>query len=64
VKGRHIRTFKGSTTNGVIDLEWDLRDKWGRKFKEGSFHGWFYIRYPGDKHYRQPAKAWFNRIGG
>lgn len=64
VKGRHIRTFTGNTTNGVIDLEWDATDDRGRKFSGESFQALFYIRYPGDKRYGPPVKAWFNRIGG
>ncbi len=63
VKGRHIKTITGSTTNGMIDLEWDLTGEHGKKFKGDSFDGFFNIAYPGDIHPNAPAADRFNRIG-
>lgn len=60
--GKHLKTITGSTTNGVINLEWDLKDDHGKKFKGDSFEGAFYVTYPGDTHTNSPAKDTFNRI--
>jgi len=60
--GKHLKTITGSTTNGVINLEWDLKDDHGRKFKGDSFEGAFYVTYPDDSHTNPPAKDTFNRV--
>lgn len=64
VKGKHIKTITGSTTNGMIDLDWDLTGEHGNKCKDGSFDAIFYVTYPGDTHTNAPARTTFNRIGG
>jgi hypothetical protein len=61
-KGKHLKTITGSTTNGVINLEWDLKDNHGKKFKGDSFEGAFYVTYPDDTHTNEPARDYFNRI--
>jgi len=61
-KGKHLKTITGSTTNGVINLEWDLKDDHGTKFKGDSFEGAFYVAYPGDTHTNAPAKDTFRDL--
>jgi hypothetical protein len=61
-KGKHLKTITGSSTNGVINLEWDLKDDHGKKFKGDSFEGAFYVIYPDDTHTNAPARDYFNRI--
>jgi hypothetical protein len=61
-KGKHMKTFTGSTTNGLIDLRWDLRNKRGRQFKGDSFEGAFYIIYPADTHTNAPVRDTFYRV--
>lgn len=61
-KGKHLKTITGSSTNGAINLEWDLKDDHGKKFKGDSFEGAFYVMYPDDTHTNAPAKDTFNRI--
>jgi hypothetical protein len=63
IKGQHIKTIIGSTTNSMIDLEWNLTGERGRKFKDNSFIGLFYVTYPDDVRSNAPAKTQFNRIG-
>jgi len=61
-RGKHLKTFTGSTTNGVINLEWDLKDDHDKIFKGDSFEGAFYVIYPDDSHTNEPARDTFNRI--
>jgi hypothetical protein len=42
-----IKTFTGSTTNGVISLEWDLRDDHGNAFTNNSFQSSFTVTLTG-----------------
>jgi hypothetical protein len=63
VNGKHLKTIIGSTTNGMIDLDWDLTDEHGKKFNGASFEGAFRVAYPGDKTPGPPAKATFNKVG-
>lgn len=61
-KGTHIKTITGSTTNGLIDLEWDLKDEHGKQFEGDSFGGFFHVTYPGDTHVNAPAKKEFTKF--
>src|SRR5579885_782691 len=63
LKGQHIKNIIGSTTNGMIDLEWNLVGEHGKKFKGNSFIGLFYVTYPDDVRSNVPAKTQFNKIG-
>lgn len=63
-KGKHIKTITGSTTNGMIESDWDLADEHGKNFKEDSFDGFFYVTYPGETLTNAPARKNFNRLGG
>jgi hypothetical protein len=61
-KGKHLKTITGSTTNGMIELDWDLKDDHGKKFMGDSFGGAFYVMYSGDTRTNAPARDTFNRI--
>jgi hypothetical protein len=61
-KGKHIKTISGTTTNGRIDLNWDLTDERGGKFKGDSFDGLFFISYPNDSRKNPPAKYRYFRV--
>jgi len=62
-KGKHLKTITGVATNGMIDLDWDLRDEHGKKFEGTSFIGVFHITYPDNITTNAPAKDWFNYLG-
>jgi hypothetical protein len=62
-KGSRLKVITGSTTNGLINTNWDLTDRRGRKFKDDSFDGFFYVTYPDDKSSNAPAGDRFNKIG-
>jgi len=63
-KGKHIKTITGSTTNGMIESDWDLTDERGKKFKDDSFDGFFHVAYPDDIQTNAPTRKNFNRLGG
>ncbi|MGC9942932.1 MAG: hypothetical protein ABSE48_13960 [Verrucomicrobiota bacterium] len=43
---KHLITFKGTTTNGIIDVEWNLMDDRGNKFTNDSFNSVFNVTLP------------------
>jgi hypothetical protein len=45
--GAHIKTFKGTTTNGVIRVHWDLIDDRGNRYTNEAFDSVFQITLPG-----------------
>lgn len=63
LKGKHLKSITGVSTNGTINLEWDLKDDRGKKFKGDSFRGSFYVMYPDDTRTNPPARDIFNRVG-
>ncbi len=63
LKGRLVNDISGSTTNGVINLAWDLTGLDGRKYTNNSFISSFYVTYLGDTCTNPPVKAQFNKIG-
>jgi hypothetical protein len=62
VEGKHIKTITGSTTNGKIDVEWDLVDKRGRRFKKDHFVAVFHVTFPGQHSPNPPAQRGLSRI--
>ena len=62
-RGRLINDILGSTTNGEINLAWDLTGLDGQKYTNNSFIGYFYVTYPDDTRTNPPVKAHFNKIG-
>jgi hypothetical protein len=44
--GELVRTLKGSTTNGVVKVHWDLKDEHGRRYTNDSFDSTFDITLP------------------
>jgi hypothetical protein len=62
IEGKHIRTFNGRTTNGIVDMEWNLLDENGKVFSGSQFDGLFRISYPGDRSTNAPAKTRFTRF--
>jgi len=45
--GVHIRTFTGSTSNGVINVHWDLTDDHGNQCTNESVDSVFHVTLPG-----------------
>jgi hypothetical protein len=41
--GAHVRTFSGTTTNGTINVEWDLVDDKGIRYTNNSFNSVFNV---------------------
>jgi hypothetical protein len=44
--GEHIKTITGSTSNGVIDVQWDLMDDHGKRYTNDSFQCSFRVTLP------------------
>ena len=44
--GTHVKTLAGSTTNGIINLRWNLVDEKGAAFTNNSFVSEFQISLP------------------
>jgi hypothetical protein len=44
--GKLIKTFTGTTTNGIIDVDWDLRDEHGNKYTGQSIDAVFNVTLP------------------
>lgn len=61
--GRLINDISSSTTNGEINLAWDLTGLDGQKYTSNSFIGSFYVTYPDDTGSNAPVKAHFAKIG-
>lgn len=45
--GAHIRTFKGTTSNGVIRVHWDLLDDHGNRCTNAVIDSVFHVTLPG-----------------
>jgi hypothetical protein len=43
---KHLITFNGTTTNGIIDVDWNLMDDRGNKFTNESFNSVFNVTLP------------------
>lgn len=43
---KHIITFNGTTTNGIIDVDWNLMDDRGNKYTNDSFDSIFNVTLP------------------
>ena len=43
---KHLITFNGTTTNGIIDVDWNLIDDRGNKFTNKSFNSVFNVTLP------------------
>ena len=46
LSGEHVKTLSGSTTNGMIMVDWDLIDEKGHKYTGDSFESCFTIKLP------------------
>lgn len=44
--GTHLKTFTGTTSNGVIMVDWNLIDDQGRRFTNNSFNSAFNVTLP------------------
>lgn len=44
--GEHIKTISGTTSNGVIDISWDLKDERGKKYTNNSLKAVFNVTLP------------------
>ena len=44
--GAHLKTFHGTTSNGIIDVDWNLIDDQGRRFTNDSFNTSYNITLP------------------
>ena len=63
LKGRLVNVISSNTTNGEINLAWDLTRLDGKKYTNNSFIGSFFVVFPDDTHTNAPVKARFNKIG-
>ena len=62
-QGRLVNDISSTTTNGEINLAWDLTGLNGQKYTNNSFIGSFYVTYPDDIRTNLPVKAHFSKIG-
>jgi hypothetical protein len=44
--GAHLKTFHGTTSNGVVSVHWNLIDDQGRRFTNDSFNSSFSVTLP------------------
>jgi len=44
--GNHLKTLAGTTTNGIINIRWDLRDEKGRKCTDDSIETFVHVKLP------------------
>lgn len=44
--GEHIHTITGSTTNGMVDVQWDLIDDKGQRYTNESFSSTWTVTFP------------------
>jgi hypothetical protein len=44
--GEHVKTISGSTSNGVINVHWDLIDERGKRYTNASLDSFFYVTLP------------------
>src|SRR5262249_8651267 len=44
--GEPIRTFTGSTTNGIVEVRWDLIDDNGKRYTNESFESTWTVTFP------------------
>ncbi|HOX55859.1 MAG TPA: hypothetical protein P5205_03735 [Candidatus Paceibacterota bacterium] len=45
-QGAHLKTFQGTTSNGVIKVHWDLTDGHGQRFTNTEFNSSFSVTLP------------------
>jgi hypothetical protein len=60
--GKHVKTLTGSTTNGLINVEWDLTDENGQKYAKNSFESFFTVKLA-DSGRSQTMKQGQTKIG-
>lgn len=46
LSGEHVKTLSGSTSNGMVKVDWDLIDEKGHKYTGDSFESFFTIKLP------------------
>lgn len=44
--GEHIHTITGSTTNGIVEVRWDLIYDGGKRYTNDSFNSTWTVRFP------------------
>jgi hypothetical protein len=44
--GEHIHTIGGSTTNGIVEVHWDLIDDGGKRYTNDSINSTWTVRFP------------------
>jgi hypothetical protein len=52
----HIKTIPGSTSNGVIQVDWNLIDDKGNKFTNDSLNAVFHVTLPNSRSETQTLK--------
>jgi hypothetical protein len=63
-EGKHLKTIIGSTSNGWINLEWNLIGDDGKKFEGNSMNTEFTVTYPDDLRSSNASGGdRFNKIG-
>jgi hypothetical protein len=44
--GEHLHTITGSTTNGIVDVQWDLIDDKGKRYTNDSIESTWTVTFP------------------
>jgi hypothetical protein len=57
--GDHIHTITGSTTNGIVDVQWDLLDDGGKRYTNDSFNSSWTVTFPDSA---KPARTNSTRV--
>ncbi len=44
--GEHVHTITGSTTNGIVEVDWDLISESGKRYTNASFNSTWTVTFP------------------
>jgi hypothetical protein len=47
--GEHLHTITGSTTNGIVDVQWDLIDDTGKRYTNEALDSTWTVTFPNTK---------------
>ena len=45
-EGKHLKTISGTTSNGVINVDWDLKDDQGNKYTGNTIKAVYNVTLP------------------
>lgn len=55
--GEHIHTISGTTTNGIVNVYWDLLYDGGKRYTNESFNSTWNVTFPGTPTNSTPARS-------